>query len=180
MNASIPDAAPRIAWTKATDARDIADARTLFREYAATLGVDLCFQGFEAELAALPGNYAPPAGALLLVHVDDCLAACCAMRPLPKVAPEPACEMKRLYVRPAYRGLGLGRQLAQRIVEEAKARGYASMFLDTLETMHAARATYRAMGFITTAPYYRNPLPGVCYLRCDLRAESMAAPAQRD
>jgi GNAT superfamily N-acetyltransferase len=148
---------------------EIEAARTLFREYAQQLGVDLCFQGFEAELAALPGSYAPPQGALLLAWVDDgTLAGCCAVRPLISVDHPQASEMKRLFVRPPFRALGLGRQLAQRIIQQAQSLGYRCMLLDTLESMHAARALYAELGFGPVTAYYANPLPGVCYLKRDL------------
>lgn len=137
----------------------VDDLRTLFREYADWLNVDLCFQDFEAELAGLPGEYAPPRGRALLADVDGQLAGCVGLRPLA----DGWCEMKRMYVRPAARGLGLGRRLAERIVTEGRALGYAGMRLDTLDRLVAAKAIYGTLGFRETASYYDNPLEGVQY-----------------
>lgn len=138
---------------------DIEIARALFREYQQFLGVDLCFQGFEEELATLPGRYAPPSGRLLLALDGLDAAGCVALRPLD----DGVCEMKRLFVRPAYRGRGLGRLLAVRVVNEASALGYAVMRLDTLEGLDSAMRIYGSLGFRRRAPYYANPLPGVVY-----------------
>jgi ribosomal protein S18 acetylase RimI-like enzyme len=143
-------------------------ARSIFREYADGLGVDLCFQSFDAELASLPGEYASPAGALLLALVDGQLAGCGAMRALPDADYADACEMKRLYVRRAFRGFGLGRQIAQALIDRALQAGYSNMLLDTLDDMEAARGLYEALGFEEIPPYYFNPIPGAHYLRCDL------------
>lgn len=145
-------------------------ARTVLREYAAGLGVDLCFQNFEHELASLPGEYAPPAGALLLATVDGQLAACGGLRALPDVDYPNACEMKRLYVRPAFRGYGLGRRLAQELIDRATEAGYSVMLLDTLDDMEAARGLYATLGFEEIPPYYYNPIPGAHYLKVDLDA----------
>ena len=142
--------------------------RAILREYAATLGVDLGFQGFEAELAALPGAYAPPGGELLLAYVQDRLAGCGALRPLLDVDDANACEMKRLYVRPEFRGLGLGRMLAQTLVDRARQAGYSVMLLDTLDDMAAARELYGSLGFTETDPYYFNPIAGSHYFRLEL------------
>lgn len=148
---------------------DMAAVRTLFREYEAFLDVDLCFQSFEAELAGLPGKYAPPQGALLM-GVDpsgrgrEKIVGCVALRRLEKGI----CEMKRLYVRPEGRHSGLGRQLANRVISIAREIGYAAMYLDTLDRLTAAIRLYRSLGFRETAPYYANPLPGVVYLALDL------------
>jgi ribosomal protein S18 acetylase RimI-like enzyme len=132
--------------------------RTLFEEYAASLGVDLSFQDFERELAELPGEYVPPAGRLLLA-LDAEPAGCVALRPF-----EPGvCEMKRLYVRPAHRGSGLGRLLAQAIVEAGRDAGYERMRLDTLPSMAAARGLYRSLGFVEIEAYRHNPIHGTTY-----------------
>ena len=146
----------------------LAAARAVFREYAASLDVDLCFQGFEAELAALPGDYAAPAGQLLLALVDGDLAGCGAFRPLPDADYANACEMKRLYVRPAFRRFGLGRLLAQRLLDDARRAGYSNMLLDTLDDMESARELYASLGFEDVPPYYYNPIPGAHYLRARL------------
>lgn len=142
--------------------------REIFREYAVGLGVDLCFQNFEQELAQLPGDYVAPQGALLLAFVDDELAGCGAMRPLPEVDYANACEMKRLYVRRAFRRFGLGRVLAQALMDRATEAGYSAMLLDTLDDMEAARGLYESLGFETIPPYYFNPVPGAHYLKADL------------
>ena len=143
-------------------------ARELLREYAASLHVDLCFQDFDAELAALPGDYAPPGGALLLAFADDALAGCGALRPLPDVDHANACEMKRLFVRRAFRRFGLGRVLAQALIDNATSAGYSSMLLDTLDEMESARGLYATLGFQEVAPYYFNPIPGAHYLKVSL------------
>lgn len=142
--------------------------RGLFVEYAASLNVDLCFQNFTTELATLPGEYAAPRGGLLLATVDGELAGCCAMRPLDAVDYPNACEMKRLYVRPAYRGRQLGRLLAESILEIARLAGYDCILLDTLNDMEAARALYEELGFEDIPPYYYNPIAGAHYLKAEL------------
>ena len=142
--------------------------RDLFNEYAQALGIDLCFQGFDEELAALPGDYAAPQGGLLLAFVDGALAGCGAFRPLPDADYANACEMKRLYVRRAFRRFGLGRLLAQALIDSATQAGYSAMLLDTLDDMEAARGLYETLGFVEVPPYYFNPLPGAHYLKVDL------------
>jgi len=146
----------------------IASTRSIFREYAVSLDVDLNFQGFEAELATLPGEYAAPAGQLLLAMVDDDVAGCGAFRPLADVDYPNACEMKRLYVRPAFRRFGLGRLMAQRLLDDARRAGYSHMLLDTLDDMESARELYATLGFEDVPPYYYNPIPGAHYLRARL------------
>ena len=142
--------------------------REIFQEYATALGVDLCFQGFDAELVSLPGEYAPPRGALLLALIDGQVAGCCALRPLDTADYPNAAEMKRLYVRKPFRRFGLGRQLAEAILDAARAGGYHSVLLDTLDDMEAARQLYAELGFQEVAPYSPNPLPGAHYLTVDL------------
>lgn len=154
---------------QAPDTPALIDAtREVFREYAQDLGIDLCFQNFEAELAGLPGDYAPPQGTLLLAFVDDELAGCGAFRPLPDADYANACEMKRLYVRRAFRRFGLGRLLAQALIDGATQAGYSAMLLDTLDDMEAARGLYETLGFSEVPPYYFNPIPGAHYLKVDL------------
>jgi ribosomal protein S18 acetylase RimI-like enzyme len=142
--------------------------REIFREYAQGLGVDLCFQGFDQELADLPGDYAPPRGMLLLALVEGSVAGCCALRPLDSSDYPNAAEMKRLYVRKAFRGFGLGRRLAEATLDAARLGGYASVLLDTLSDMEAARALYGELGFEEIPPYYHNPIAGAHYLKVDL------------
>lgn len=147
----------------ASDA-DLGEVRTLFREYADHLGFDLAFQEFDAELNRLPGEYVPPAGALLLATGEVGVAGCVALRPL-----EPGvCEMKRLYLRPAYRGKGVGRALAKAIIEEGRARGYRAMRLDTTPGLIEAIALYRSLGFREIAPYRLNPIPGALFMELTL------------
>jgi ribosomal protein S18 acetylase RimI-like enzyme len=150
---------------QATSAEDVERARMLFREYERSLGIDLCFQGFEQELAGLPGAYAPPTGRLLLGVEGDTLAGCVALRPLN----DDVCEMKRLYVRPEFRGRRAGRLLASTVIREAQAIGYARMRLDTLPSMKEAIALYRALGFAEIAPYTANPVQGALFMELDLR-----------
>ena len=164
------DTRPPVDITLAQSAEQLEASRTLFREYAAQLGVDLGFQGFEDELAALPGDYGAPRGALLLASVDGELAGCCALRPIDDVDYPNAAEMKRLFVRKAFRGFGLGRLLADATLTCAVERGYASVLLDTLDDMESARALYEDLGFEEIPPYYHSPLPGAHYLKVDLPA----------
>lgn len=142
--------------------------RAIFREYADSLDIDLGFQGFEEELATLPGDYAEPRGILLAAWVDGVLAGCCALRPLDSSDYPGAAEMKRLYVRRPFRGLGLGRALAEAALDAARQAGHACVLLDTLSEMEAARALYVELGFEEIAPYYHNPVAGAHYLKVDL------------
>ena len=159
---------PEIALVCPSTPEQFDEARAILREYAVALGIDLCFQQFETELAALPGDYAAPGGQLLLAHVDGALAACGALRPLLDTDYANACEMKRLYVRPAFRRFGLGRLLAQALMDEARRGGYSVMLLDTLDDMEAARELYASLGFEEIPPYYFNPIPGAHYLKATL------------
>ena len=154
---------------------DIALARALFVEYAQWLKVDLCFQGFDRELATLPGAYAPPRGRLLLAGTPGHAFGCIALRPLDggsgcgrvdalKAATDLVGEIKRLYVQPAHRGEGWGERLALALIDEARAVGYRELKLDTLDWMTAARALYAGIGFRECAPYYVNPLAGAVYM----------------
>ncbi|OPL18627.1 MAG: hypothetical protein AVO35_04655 [Candidatus Aegiribacteria sp. MLS_C] len=143
---------------------DIPGVRSLFMEYREFLEEDLGFQHFQEELDSLPGEYAPPVGALLVAGHGGRTAGCVAMRRVDGKT----CEMKRLFVRPAFRGHGIGRALAEAIVNEARAAGYATMVLDTLDRLHGAMNLYESMGFRRTGPYYINPLDGVVYWRMDL------------
>lgn len=141
---------------------DLADVAALFQAYAASLPIDLGYQDFAAELAGLPGKYAPPKGALLIARaLDGAPLGCVALRPLPDPG---ACEMKRLYVAPAARGLGIGRALAEAITAEAARRAYAEIRLDTLPTMASAIGLYESLGFNRTAPYYDTPVAGTLFL----------------
>jgi putative acetyltransferase len=142
----------------------LQQARLLFEEYAASVDVDLCFQGFQRELDTLPGSYAPPGGRLLVARQDGQVAGCVALRPL-----EPGiCEMKRLYVRPAFRGSGLGRILVDRIIDEARRSGYSRMRLDSLPSMVPAIALYRQLGFRDIPSYGKNPVIGAVFLELPL------------
>ena len=152
------------AVASADDPR-VAQARTLLLEYAESLDVDLAFQNFGRELSAFPASYLPPSGALLLASRDEGLAGSVAMRRLD----HHICEMKRLYVRPAFRGLGVGRDLARAIIASAKSAGYRHMRLDTLPGMGDAQRLYGILGFREIAAYYENPIPGTRYLELDLR-----------
>ncbi len=150
----------------ATTSQQIGIVRELFLEYQSWLGLDLCFQNFSAELAALPGDYAPPGGRLLLALHDARPAGCIALRKLEN----DVCEMKRLFVRPEFQSLKIGRALAERVIAEARGIGYARMRLDTLPVMTRAHSLYAALGFREIPPYYDNPVPGTRYLELDIRS----------
>jgi ribosomal protein S18 acetylase RimI-like enzyme len=143
----------------------LGTVRELFREYARSLEIDLCFQNFEQELAELPGKYAPPSGQLLLGMEGELATGCVAVRPIT----EEICEMKRLYVRPEFRGHGVGRILAQAAVEAGRAIGYRRMRLDTLATMERAISLYESLGFRRIAPYYFNPSPSAVFMELALQ-----------
>jgi putative acetyltransferase len=145
-------------------------ARDILGEYAQSLGVDLAFQGFDQELADLHQHYRPEGAAFLLAWVDGVVAGCGGLRPLHEADEPNACEMKRLYVRPAFRRFGLGRALAEALMQSALECGYSVMYLDTLSDMAAARELYASLGFDPTPPYYYNPVPGAHYFRADLGA----------
>ena len=157
--------ATRLTIVQAESPAQIAEARQIFREYAGQLGVDLCFQGFEQELAALPGDYAPPQGRLLLALDGEKVVGCVALRPISAEA----CEMKRLYVRPEFRGTGLGRRLAVEIMRQGREIGYRQMRLDTLPVMQEAIALYRSLNFREIGPYRHNPVEGAIFMEADLR-----------
>ena len=148
----------------ALDEALVAECRELFVEYQRALGVSLCFQGFDRELATLPGDYAPPSGRLFLARVGGESAGCIALR---SIAPQVA-EMKRLYVRPAFRAAGLGRALAERAIAEARAIGCRTMKLDTLPSMRSAQRLYAELGFSDAARYNDNPVEGVRFMALDL------------
>lgn len=148
--------------------QDWEQARGILAEYGESLGVDLSFQHFEQELADLAGAYSGAGEVFLLATVDDALAGCCALRAMLGDCEANACEMKRLYVRPAFRGFGLGRMLVETLMQHAREAGYGTMFVDTLSDMEAARELYASLGFESTEPYYYNPLPGAHYFRADL------------
>jgi len=140
---------------------EIALARELFREYAAGIGLDLCFQNFDEELATLPGKYAPPRGRLYLLSDGSAPAGCAALRPFR----DEIAEMKRLYVKPQFRNRGYARMLSEKLIEEARTIGYGAIYLDTLRSMAEARKLYASLGFVEFEPYYDNPLPDVCYMK---------------
>ncbi|WP_337041185.1 GNAT family N-acetyltransferase [Emticicia sp. 17c] len=154
----------RISIEKIATAQDLEEVKNLFREYARFLQVDLCFQNFEEELAKLPAKYAEPEGAIFLARVDGASAGCVALWKLE----EGVCEMKRLYVKPAYQGIGLGKKLALVIINEAKSKGYKTMKLDTLRRLESANKLYKTLQFVETIPYNYNPESDVAYFEKEL------------
>lgn len=179
---------PEVVLVTPDEPHELEAMRAILRDYATTLAIDLGFQNFEDELAVLPGDYAEPRGALLLALVDvghpgavagtptlprangklAHVAGCCALRPLDAADYPNAAEMKRLFVRPGFRGLGLGRQLAEAMLDAARSAGYSCVLLDTLDDMESARALYEDLGFAEVPPYYHNPVAGAHYLKADL------------
>jgi len=182
---------PNVVLYTPESAEQIEAARAIIRDYALALGIDLAFQGIEQELADLPGDYSEPRGALLLALAEPSpatqaappeslhwierengaralVAGCCALRPLDSADHVNAAEMKRLYVRPVFRGMGLGRQLAEAILDAARGAGYSCVLLDTLDEMESARQLYEDLGFSEIPPYYHNPIAGSHYLKVDL------------
>jgi len=168
---------PAVTIVQAQTPQDIACARELFQQYAASLGYSLCFQDFENELAGLPGDYAAPGGRLLIAFCARRAGGCAALRKLE----EGVCEMKRLYVRPEFRGQGLGHELTRAIIAAARETGYRRMRLDTLSSMEDAISLYRSLGFKDIPPYRHNPLPGAVYMELVLQvprqSDASAAPA---
>lgn len=156
---------PAVRLVAAATPAELDCARALFRAYADSLGFGLDFQGFEEELAALPGEYAEPAGTIVLAWVGEEAAGCVALRPLDEPG---ACEMKRMYVRPGHQGRGLGRRLAARLLADARQRGYRVMRLDTIDSMAPAIALYESLGFRRIGPYRYNPIPGAAFFEATL------------
>jgi ribosomal protein S18 acetylase RimI-like enzyme len=163
--ASVSSVVKAFDFCQAESQGQIVSVRELFLEYAQSLGFSLCFQSFDKELEALPGDYAPPEGRLLLAMCESQPAGCVALHKLDLEI----CEMKRLYIRPEFRGKGLGKILAERIIAEARQIGYKQLRLDTVEpVMHTAVAMYRTLGFREIAPYRPNPIDGALYMEIEL------------
>ncbi len=160
------------AIERAAGREDVEAVRRLFLEYQESLGVDLCFQGFDREVAELPGDYAPPGGRLLVARDGGAAVACVALRRLDAAT----CEMKRLYVQHSRRGLGLGRALAEAVICEARLIGYERMRLDTLPSMSEAAVLYERLGFRDIEPYTENPVPGARFLELELRSSERRSP----
>ena len=168
MSASNSDRGLGVQLLTPTSPAELGIVRTMFTEYADSLQHDLTFQSFDTELSNLPGDYAAPRGSLLLAQHGGQWAGCCALRPLDSSDYTNACEMKRLYVRRGFRGLGIGRALAEAILDLARQAGYSCVLLDTLDDMESARAMYVDLGFEEIPPYYHNPIAGAHYLRVAL------------
>lgn len=159
---------PSIHFSTPITPFEFDELRAILREYALSIQVDLCFQNFEDEIATLPGEYVEPRGALLMARINGELVGCCALRPLDNVDYPNACEMKRLYVRKAFRKLGIGRQLVEAIMDCARQADYDCVLLDTLSDMESARALYQDLNFDEIPPYYHNPIEGAHYLKAQL------------
>jgi putative acetyltransferase len=165
----VPSVVRGLTFRQAGSPTQISQARELFLEYAQSLGFSLCFQNFDQELANLPGDYSPPHGRLLLAEYEGQLAGCVALHKLSSEHGYKLCEMKRLYLRPQFRGKGLGRALTDRIIAEARQSGYQRMRLDTVEpVMKDAVAMYRRLGFREIEPYCNNPMAGALYMELQL------------
>jgi len=168
--ASVRSAVTAFDFQRAKSPDQIAAIRELFLEYAQSLGFSLCFQSFDEELAGLPGDYAPPDGRLVLATSNGDPAGCVALHQLAREI----CEMKRLYVRPQFRGKGLGRELAEKIIAESRQLGYKKLRLDTVEpVMKTAVAMYRTLGFREIPPYRQNPIEGALYMELQLSEETI-------
>ena len=165
---STAPAVPTLEVLEACWPRDIARAQALIREYVASIAQPLCFEDIEQELEHLATEYSAPEGGLYLAMVNGTLAGCCGFRPLPDTDHTNAGEMKRLFVRPAFRRIGLGQALAEAVRDAASVAGYSCLLLDTLTEMEAARALYEDMGFISIAPYMQSPIPGAHHLKLQL------------
>ena len=152
-----------IELVEVTDEKEISEVRYIFIEYRKNLGLDLSFQDFQDELDDLPGEYSPPDGSIILAKDEDKTIGSVALRKI-----EETCEMKRLYVKPEYRGRGIGRRLAEKIIEEARNKGYKKMRLDTLKSLEEANELYRSLGFEECEPYRYNPLDDALYMELDL------------
>jgi ribosomal protein S18 acetylase RimI-like enzyme len=159
---------PSVEFSTPATPFEIEEARAIFQEYAQSINVDLCFQNFEKEMATLPGEYVDPRGALLMARINGELVGCCALRPLDNVDYPNACEMKRLYVRKAFRKLGIGRHLVEAILDCARLAAYNCVLLDTLSDMESARALYQDLHFEEIPPFYHNPIEGAHYLKVQL------------
>lgn len=160
---------PPVSIIRATTSEQLAQAAGLFREYAASLPFSLCFQGFDEELVSLPGKYAPPAGVILLAMAGETPVGCIAMRPLPDLGAG-VCEMKRMYVVPAWQGRGIGRRLAEQLLADARAAGHTFMKLDSEPDMVAAVGLYRSLGFTPCERYNNDPHPQTVFMELRLDA----------
>ncbi len=168
MNKPSPSQNSKVELISPQSAADFAALRSLLQEYADSIDAVACFENFEVELRDLPGDYAAPRGHLLLASVDGVWAGCCALRPLDNADYPNACEMKRLFVQPRCRAKGVGRLLAQAMLDYAHLHDYSCVLLDTLSDMETARALYQELGFEEIPPYHFNPISGAHYLKADL------------